>query len=87
VYLDDIIIYLNDLSEHMWHIKLVMERLRINKLYCNKKKMHFFLDEIVFLGHKISCQRIEACNDKVSKILAWPRPKCATDVCAFLGLM
>jgi hypothetical protein len=49
--------------------------------------MHFFLDEIVFLGHKISCRRIEACNDKVSKILAWPRPKCTTDVHAFLGLM
>jgi hypothetical protein len=75
VYLDDIIIYSNNLAEHAKHIDLVLERLRSNKLYCNEKKLRFFLDEVIFLGHKISTREIEACSDKVDKVLQWPHPK------------
>jgi hypothetical protein len=43
--------------------------------------------ELVFLGHCISQQGIEACSSKVEKILNWPVPKSATDVRSFLGLV
>jgi hypothetical protein len=87
VYLDDIIIWSENISDHVRHIDWIMECLWKNRLYCNPKKLQFFVDEVVFLGHKISQKGIEACNRKVEKILDWPRPKCAKDVRAFLGLV
>jgi hypothetical protein len=87
IYLDDIIIWSNSLEEHTTHIKLVMDALRKARLYCNAKKSKFYLTELVFLGHRISQQGIEACSSKVDKILSWPTPKSATDVRSFLGLV
>jgi hypothetical protein len=87
IYLDDIIIWSNSLEEHTAHIKLVMDTLWKARLYYNSKKSKFYLTELVFLGHRISQQGIEACSSKVDKILNWPTPKNATDVRSFLGLV
>jgi hypothetical protein len=87
IYLDDIIIWSNSLEEHTTHIKLVMDALQKAHLYCNAKKSKFYLTELVFLGHRISQQGIEACSSKVDKILSWPTPKSATDVRSFLELV
>jgi len=64
-----------------------MQALSDAKLYVNKKKTHLFCHKIKFLGHRISRAGIEADNDKVTKILAWPVPQSATDVRQFLGLV
>jgi hypothetical protein len=87
IYLDDIIIWSDTLDEHTVHIKLIMDTPRKARLYCNPKKSKFYLTELVFLGHHISQQGIEACSSKVDKILNWPVPKSATDVRSFLGLV
>jgi hypothetical protein len=80
IYLDDIIIWSNSLEEHTAQIEMVMKALREAHLYCNAKKSRFYLTELVFLGHCISQQGIEACSSKVEKILNWPIPKSATNV-------
>jgi hypothetical protein len=51
------------------------------------QKSHFFLNEVSFLGHKISRCGIEACNKKVDKITNWPKPTSASKVRSFLGLV
>jgi YD repeat-containing protein len=56
-------------------------------LYCNAKKSKFHLTELIFLGHRISQEGIEACSSKVDKILNWPVPASASDVQSFLGLV
>lgn len=80
IYLDDIIIWSNSLEEHIQHVKQIMTALWEARLYCNLKKSNLYLTELIFLGHCISQQGIEACSSKVDKILNWPRPKSATDV-------
>jgi hypothetical protein len=87
VYLDDIIIWSENVTDHVRHIDKVMESLRKNRLYGNAKKSQFFLDEVKFLGHKISQKGVEACDSKVEKVLNWPRPRSATEVKGFLGLV
>jgi hypothetical protein len=87
IYLDDIVIYSDSLSEHEKHIKQVMDALRRDRLYCNSKKSKFYLTELTFLGHRISQEGIEACSSKVDKILNWPTPTSATAVRSFLGLV
>jgi hypothetical protein len=87
VYLDDIIIWPDNVKDHVRHIDTIMNALRKNKLYCNPKKSEFFIEEVIFLGHKISKKGIEACSSKVDKILTWPRPTSMTEVRRFLGLV
>jgi hypothetical protein len=87
VYLDDIVIWSNSVSKHTKHIHMVMEALVDAKLHLNPKKCTFFCLEIDFLGHHISACGIEPNSSKVEKIMNWPIPQNATDVCAFLGLI
>jgi hypothetical protein len=87
VYLDDIIIWSNNVAEHAKHLDMIMTALRKAKLYCNSKKCKFFQRELDFLGHHISERGIEANSSKIDRILQWPTPKSSTDVRAFLGLV
>jgi hypothetical protein len=87
IYLDDLIIWSSSLEEHTKQIKLIMNALCKAHLYCNPKKLRFYLTELVFLGHRISQRGIKACSSKVDKILNWPAPKTANEVRSFLGLV
>jgi len=87
IYLDDIVIWSKTVEEHAEHIRLILTALHNTRLYCNPKKCEFFLLELDFLGHHISGHGIEAQSFKVNKILNWPVPKSASDVCSYLGLV
>ena len=87
VYLDDIIIWSQTAEEHIRNVKTILNALKNANLYANRNKTSLFCHEINFLGHKISHAGIEADNRKVEKILNWPRPKSATEVRRFLGLV
>jgi hypothetical protein len=54
VYLDDILIYSKNNEEHTRHLRLVLERLRKYGLYANRKKCHFYIDSVDFLGFVVS---------------------------------
>lgn len=62
VYLDDIIIFLDSVKEHVEHIRKVFEILRKEKLYLGPNKMHFFADELY--GRFVVDQSI---TDQISK--------------------
>lgn len=87
VYLDDIIIWSSSLEEHFRNVRLVLAALRANSLLCSMKKSILFCEEVIFLGHRISRNGVEADPAKVSKILDWPTPRSATEVRRFLGLV
>jgi hypothetical protein len=87
IYLDDIVIWSDNIKQHKQHCKQVLHTLRKASLYCNPRKSHFFLMELDFLGHHISARGIEPSSSKVEKILQWPHPKNASQVCAFLGIV
>ena len=87
IYLDDIVIWSNSIEEHDNNICKILQALRDVCLYVNPDKTHLFCLEIDFLGHHISACGIEADSKKADCILAWPQPKLATDVQAFLGLV
>jgi hypothetical protein len=84
---DDIIIWSNTVEDHVRDLCIILSTLRGALLFINPKKCHFFRLEVDFLGHHISARGIEASNDKVEKILKWPRPKCAKDVRGLSGLV
>jgi hypothetical protein len=87
IYMDDIIIWSQSVQEHIEHTRLIMRCLQEHGLCLNAKKSKFFCTEVDFLGHHISARGIEANSSHVEKILSWPRPKSASDVRSFLGLV
>lgn len=87
VYLDDIIIWSANVTEHIRNVETILQALREASLYCSLKKTSLFCTSINFLGHRISTDGIQADSSKAAKISAWPVPKMASDVRQFLGLV
>jgi hypothetical protein len=86
VYLDDIIIWSQNLEEHERNCATVLKALRKAQIYCNQVKSNLFATELCFLGHIISGTGIKPDPRKTDRIAAWPQPSTATNVRGFLGL-
>jgi hypothetical protein len=86
VFIDDILIYSKNDSDHEEHLRLVLQKLRDNQLYAKFSKCEFWLDEVPFLGHIISNGGILVDPVKVREIVSWKIPSSVTKVRSFLGL-
>jgi hypothetical protein len=86
IYLDDIMIYSKTASEHLEHIKLVLEVLRKEKLYAKLAKCDFNKVEVPFLGHIVGRQGVRVNPKKIATVQTWPIPTDITQLRQFLGL-
>lgn len=86
-YLDDIIVYGSSESEHDACLKKVMEVLNENNVLLNKTKCLIKVQELEFLGHKLSDKGIEADQKKIKTILDFRAPENKEEVRSFLGLV
>ena len=71
VFIDDILIYSKNDSDHEEHFRRVLHKLRDNRLYAKFSKCEFWLDKIPFLGHIISNGGIVVDLAKVKEIVGW----------------
>ena len=85
IYLDDILIYSNNMSEHHRHVKEVLKRLRKAGLYAKAEKCEFHSESVEYLGYILSPSGLTMSNDKVKIIQDWPEPKKVKDIQSFLG--
>jgi hypothetical protein len=85
VYLDDILIYSEDVSEHESHVRKVLERLRAAGLQADIKKSEFRVTRTKYLGFIISTDGISIDPSKVEVVKNWQRPTSVKGVQAFLG--
>lgn len=53
VYLDDVVIYSTNPKEHLYHLRLVFERIYEHGLRCNLEKCSFGQTQISYLGHHV----------------------------------
>jgi hypothetical protein len=86
VFIDDILGYSKNDSDHEEHLRMVLQKLRDNRLYANFSKCEFWIDEVPFIGHIISNGGISVDPAKVWEIVAWSIPRTVTEVRSFLGL-
>ena len=87
IYMDDILIYTEDLEEHHRIVKRVLEILAKNKLYLKAEKCSFEQTKIEYLGLIISAGQIEMDPVKVEGVSAWPTPSNVKEVQSFLGFV
>ena len=85
VYLDDILIYSENLDEHTEHMHKVLQRLHANSLFAKIEKCEFNVDTTNFLGFVITPDGIKMDESKVQVIQDWPTPRKVKDVQSFLG--
>jgi hypothetical protein len=86
VFINDILIFSKMEEEHERHLRLVLEKLRSNKLYGKFSKCEFWLTEVAFLGHVISAGGVSVDLGKVKDVLNWMPPTTASEIQSFLGL-
>ena len=86
VFIDDILIYSKNEEEHAEHLRIVLQRLRENKLYAKFSKCDFWLTEVQFLGHIISTDGISVDPSKIQDVLNWKAPTSVPEIRSFLGL-
>jgi hypothetical protein len=84
VFIDDILIFSKMKEEK--HLRLVLEKLRSNKLYAKFSKCEFWLTKVAFLGHVISAGGVSVDPGKVKDVLNWMPPTTASEIWSFLGL-
>ena len=85
VYLDDILIYSDDPTEHRSHVREVLRRLRKNGLYCRPDKCHFSVDSVEYLGFFLTKDGLKMDPAKIRTVLEWPEPRKVKDIQSFLG--
>jgi hypothetical protein len=86
VFFDDILIYSSSWSNHLRHVKLVLEAMRTHQLFLKRSKCSFGLESMAYLGHVISAAGAAMDNDKVLSVVDWPLPWTVHVVRGFLGL-
>lgn len=87
VYLDDIVIYGQNLYEHNKRLREVLDCLRTHKLKLNPVKCQFLRQELTYLGHIVGPDGVKPDPEKVGAVVNYPEPKTQRDVRAFLGFV
>ncbi|EKM48439.1 uncharacterized protein PHACADRAFT_58702, partial [Phanerochaete carnosa HHB-10118-sp] len=85
VYLDDIMIFTQDLKEHRWITRQVLQILREHKLYLKPEKCEFEKAEIEYLGMIVGKGVVRMDPVMIEGVVNWPRPESKRDIQAFLG--
>jgi len=85
IYLDDILIYSDNMNDHKKHVKEVLKRLQENWLYASPTKCVFHQDRIEFLGFVLGVDGLRMDESKTQTIQNWPTPRRVKDIQFFLG--
>jgi len=80
IYLDDILIYSDNMDDHKKHVKEVLKRLQENRLYASPTKCVFHQNRIEFLGFVLGVDGLRMDESKTQTIQNWPTPHRVKDV-------
>ncbi|WMV42151.1 hypothetical protein MTR67_035536 [Solanum verrucosum] len=65
MFIDDILVYSKTEEDQNWHLRIVLQRLREDKLYAKFSKCEFWLNSVAFLGHVVSKEGIRVDPTKI----------------------
>ena len=86
VYLDDIIVYSRNASDHERHLQCVFDRLRMAGLRLKPTKCSFGLSQVKLLGYILDADGIRADPEKARAINDLQPPTTVREVRSFLGM-
>ena len=86
IYLDDMQVYANTLTEHNEKCRKVFDRLKKENLSLQPDKCEFLRREVVYLGPIIGNDGVKPNPEKVKAVRDFPRPRNIKNIRQFLGL-
>ncbi|GJU37970.1 putative reverse transcriptase domain-containing protein [Tanacetum coccineum] len=86
VFIDDILIYYRNKEEHAYHLRIILELLKKEKLYAKFSKCDFRNSIVQFLGHVIDSKGIHVDPANIEAVKNWASPTTPTEIRQFLGL-
>jgi len=86
LYLDDIVVYSDNMEDDKKRLVMVFEALTTNELFLKKSKCVFAQTEIPFLGHIVGQGYIRMEPSRVKAIEDWVEPKNVHEMRVFLGM-
>ncbi|MES9903532.1 MAG: reverse transcriptase domain-containing protein, partial [Sedimenticola sp.] len=86
VYIDDILLFSANFTEHLDLLGNVFDRLRQANLKLHPLKCQFATRKVEYLGHILSRDGVEVNPSKIQVVKEYPAPKTAKQVRQFLGL-
>ncbi|GMG21707.1 unnamed protein product [Ambrosiozyma monospora] len=88
-YLDDGLVFSDNIEDHKKHLKLVFERISKYKLHVSRQKCQFFVNELDWVGHHIRASpagvELHPSDDTLEKIKSFRPPKSKKELMSFLG--
>ena len=85
VYLDDILVFSNNIEEHKLHLSAVLESLQQAKLKVHAGKSEFGKSEVSFLGHVVGHGMLGMELGKIEAVRDWKLPTTKKQLQSFLG--
>jgi hypothetical protein len=87
VYMDDILIFTDDIATHRLITRQVLQILLDNNLSLKLEKCVFEVEEVEYLGVIIAHGTVRMDPKKVEAVASWPTPRNKKDVQQFLGFV
>jgi hypothetical protein len=84
-YLDNILIYLDNLKQHRQHVRMILGRVEEVGLILKVSKCEFYTNKMEYLGYIISPTGIEIDPEKVQAVAEWKEPMNVKGVQSILG--
>ena len=73
VYLDDILILLQPLENHIHYIRVALQKLRDAKFFVRLHKCSFFQEKVDYLGFDVSGRGVQPNPGKARRVVEWPQ--------------
>jgi hypothetical protein len=86
VFFDDILVYNDWWTEHLQHLRAILEVLHSHHLHVKQSKCSFATEKVSYLGHVISADGVAMESTKVEAVSSWPIPTSTRALRGFLGL-
>jgi len=84
-YLDDILIFSQNLEDHLRHVRTILRRVEETGLMLKASKCEFHTTEIEYLGYVISPQGLQMDEEKIRTIKEWKELTNVKGIQSFLG--
>ena len=84
-FVEDILVYSNDLTSHLEHLRQVFQRFQEYGLTGTQDKCCFAREKLTFLGFELSRKGLRPLESRVADFAAAPRPQTIKELRACLG--
>lgn len=86
IYMDDILVYGQTVTEHDEALTSVLNKINELKIRINEEKSEYRKREVTFLGYIISEEGVRATNERVQAILDLLSPKSTSELRSLIGM-